>query len=398
MRFHEDTNAYYFSTYPNTDADERSAVIEQSKDYVKEYVKTTFGPEDTLAGNIKKYAPIALFLIAVILLIIFSLNKMIPGILFTFGGVFVFFGILALLPGEPDPNQVELPNQGRIPKGVISAVAIMVGLGVIIPAIIAPSVGYSKAAVIGGGTWFVTGGVFFVFYTIYALIRFSKAKKNAVQAKCIGYLKMIEGGNTDGNHQRMYITGTPVFEYQINGVEYKAFQEDNMRTGTLSPLVGDVVELGVLPNDPYAVFYHKNTGAKIFAIVMSVIAIAAGVFLFCMVPNVNDNGGFVVTTMGGQKRLSKVKFDDKYIQKYITAPDYTIELDKVASVTVVDGSPVIEMASGRKLKIQDNEKDKYPVGTELYLVTPSDGSAVLNLRYEDWEYTGTHEVKGLPSN
>ncbi|MBR6475281.1 MAG: hypothetical protein IKS98_07500 [Lachnospiraceae bacterium] len=394
MRFFEDTNAYYFSTFPNTDVDERDAVIENSKDYVKDYVKTTFGPEDTVGGTVKKYIPIAIFVIAVILLIIFSINKMVAGILFTFGGVFVLFGIAALLPGEPDPNQIELPHQGKIPKGIISAVAIMIGLAVIIPAILAPSLGYAKASIIGGGAWFVTAGLFFIVYIIYGIMRYSKAKKNSVQAKCIGYIKMIESGNSDGHHQRLFITGTPVFEYQIHGIDYKAFQEDNMRTGTLTPLVGDVVELGVLPEDPYAVFYHKNTGAKIFAVVLSVIAIAAGVFLFCMVPNVNDNGGFIVNTMGGQTRLAKAKFDDKTIAKYISG-DYTIEYVKVTGVHESNGMPAVDLSNGRGLILQENEKDKYPVGTELYVVYPVDGSACLNLRAEEWEYAGTREVKGL---
>ena len=396
MRFYEDTNAYYFSTFPNTDADERSAVFENSKGYVKEYAKNLFGPEDTLGETIKKYIPIAVFLIAVVLLIIFSMNKIVGGILYTFGGIFVLFGVAALLPAKQDPDEIELPHQGKIPKGILSAVAILIGLGVIIPAALAPALGYAKATVIGGGTWFVTAGLFFIVYTIYGLMRYTKAKKNSVQAKCIGYIKMIEGGSSDGHYQKLYITGTPVFEYQIHGIDYKAFQEDNMRTGNLTPLVGDVVDLGVLPEEPYAVFYHKNTSAKILAVVISLIAVAAGVFLFCMVPNVNDNGGFVVTTMGGQTRLAKAKFDDKTIAKYITV-DYTIEYVKVTSTYESDGVPVVELSNGRGFRTQENEKDKYTVGTELYVVYPVDGSASVSFIAEDWEYSGTREVKGLPA-
>ena len=168
-----------------------------------------------------------------------------------------------------------------------------------------------------------------------------------------------------------------------------------MRTGKLTPYVGDTVELGVMPDDPYAVFYHKNIGAKIFAIVMSVIVLAAGIFLFCMVPKVNDNGGFVVTTMGGQTRLAKAKFDDKHIAKYITV-DYTIEYVTVTGTHETNGMPAVDLSNGRGLILQEKEKDKYPVGTELYVVYPVDGSACLNLRADEWEYAGTHEVKGLP--
>lgn len=397
MRFREDLKAYYFSQNPETDAEERSLIISQSREYVKEYVGNVLRPEETLGGSIKKYLPIALFVIAVALLIIFSVNKMIPAILFTFGGLFVLFGIAVFIPGQKN-EQPELPNTSKMPRAIPGAVMIAFGLGVIVPAAAAPVYGYSKSMTAGVATWFVLGGIFFILYLITGFIRFSKASKNTVQGKCIGYIKMVDGGNGNSstiNHHRYYITGAPVFEYTINGVTYQAFQEDNMRTVKLTPDVGDSVELGVHPDDPYAVFYHKNTGAKIFAIVMSVIVLAAGIFVFCMLPSINDNGGFVVNTMGGQTRLAKAKFDDKTIAKYITV-DYTIEYATVTGTHETNGMPAVDLSNGRGLILQEKDKDKYPVGTELYVVYPADGSASLNFRTEDWEYSGTHEVKGLP--
>jgi len=397
MRFREDLKAYYFSQNPETDAEERSLIISQSREYVKEYVGNVLRPEETLGGSIKKYLPIALFVIAVALLIIFSVNKMIPAILFTFGGLFVLFGIAVFIPGQKT-EQPELPNTSKMPRAIPGAVMIAFGLGVIVPAAAAPVYGYSKSMAAGVATWFVLGGIFFILYLITGFIRFSKASKNTVQGKCIGYIKMVDGDNGNSstiNHHRYYITGAPVFEYTINGVTYQAFQEDNMRTGKLTPYVGDTVELGVMPDDPYAVFYHKNTGAKIFAIVMSVIVLAAGIFVFCMLPSINDNGGFVVNTMGGQTRLAKAKFDDKTIAKYITV-DYTIEYVTVTGTHENNGMPAVDLSNGRGLILQEKDKDKYPVGTELYVVYPVDGSASLNFRAEEWEYSGTHEVKGLP--
>ena len=397
MRFREDLKAYYFSQNPETDAEERSLIISQSREYVKEYVGNVLRPEETLGGSIKKFLPIALFVIAVALLIIFSINKMIPALIFTFGGVFILFGIAVFIPGQKS-EQPELPNTSKMPRAIPGAVMIAFGLGVIVPAAAAPVYGYSKSMAAGVATWFVLGGIFFILYLITGFIRFSKASKNTVQGKCIGYIKMIDGGNGNSstiNHHRYYITGTPVFEYTINGVTYQAFQEDNMRTGKLTPYVGDTVELGVMPDDPYAVFYHKNTGAKIFAIALSVLALAAGIFIFCMVPAINDNGGFAVNTMGGQTRLAKAKFDDKTIAKYITG-DYTIEYVTVTGTHENNGMPAVDLSNGRGLILQEKDKDKYPVGTELYVVYPAEGSGNLNFRAEDWEYSGTHEVKGLP--
>ena len=395
MRFYEDLRAYYFSKNPETDAEERSLIIEQSKEYVKEYVGNVLGPEETLGGNVKKYLPIALFGIAVILLIIFSINKMVSALLFTFGGVFILFGIAFFIPGKKVEHP-ELPDTAKIPKAIPGAAAIAFGLAVIVPAAAAPAFGYSKSLVAGGATWFVLGGLFFIVYSIIGFVRFSKASKNTVQGKCIGYIKMVEGSNNGSvRHHSYYITGAPVFEYSINGVTYQAFQENNMRTGKLTPYVGDIVELGVHPDDPYAVFYHRNTGAKIFAIVLSLVVLAAGIVLFCLVPTVNDNGGFVVNTMGGQTMLAKAKFDDKTIAKYITG-DYTIEYVTVTAAYDLDGSPVVELSNGKGLKLKEDERDKYPVGAAVYVVKPVDGSAGLNFRAEEWEYAGSHEVTGLP--
>ncbi|MCR4731320.1 MAG: hypothetical protein K5881_10385 [Saccharofermentans sp.] len=397
MRFYEDLKAYYFSKNPETDAEERSLIIGQSREYIKESFGDVLRPEKTVGGSIKKYLPIALFVVVVALLIIFSINKMVPAILFTFGGLFILFGIAVFIPGQKS-EQPELPNTSKMPRAIPGAAMIAFGLGVIVPAAAAPTFGYSKSMAAGGATWFVLGGLFFIVYSIIGFVRFSKASKNTVQGRCIGYIKMVDGGNSHDsniNIQRYYITGAPVFEYTINGVTYQAFQEDNMRTGKLTPDLGDIVELGIHPDDPYAVFYHRNTGAKIFAIALSILALAAGIFIFCMVPAINDNGGFVVNTMGGQTRLAKAKFDDKTIAKYITV-DYTIEYVTVTGTHENNGMPAVDLSNGRGLILQEKDKDKYPVGTELYVVYPAEGSGSLNFRAEDWEYSGTHEVKGLP--
>ena len=55
MRFREDLKAYYFSQNPETDTEERSIIYEQTKDYLKEYLHTTFKPADTTGGTVKKF-------------------------------------------------------------------------------------------------------------------------------------------------------------------------------------------------------------------------------------------------------------------------------------------------------------------------------------------------------
>ncbi|MBO7424070.1 MAG: hypothetical protein J6U23_00180 [Clostridiales bacterium] len=395
MRFDEDLKYYYFSENSRTDDEERSIIYEHSKNIIRGYIKRTFGPEKSLGANIKKFAPVVIFFVVVILLIIFSLNKMVGPILYTFGGIFVVAGILLALPG----NQIddEKPSTSKIPRGLGSAMAILVGLAVIIPTILAPKYGYAKCMVAGGASCFAAAGLFFIIYTIIGMARFSRAQSNPVQGRCIGYIKMLEGSENDAGPGRLFVVGTPVFEYTKNGTTYRAFQENNMRTGRLTPEVGETVILGTLPEDPYAVFYHKNTKAKIFAFVMSAIAIAVGIFLFIMIPKVTDSNGFRVNTMGGDVQIAKAQFNDKDIEKKIGTSDYTIEYLTVKSVYEEDGTWYVEFTNGRKSKLGAGVEKEYSDGMSVYMIIPDDRTkGIITFLAEDYEYAGSKPVEGLP--
>ena len=395
MRFDEDLKYYYFSENSRTDDEERSIIYEHSKDILKGYLKRTFGPEENLGATIKKYAPIVVFLVVVVLLIIFSLNKMVGPLLYTFGGVFVVVGILLALPGKQTDD--EMPNTAKIPRGVGSAMAILVGLAVIIPTILAPKYGYSKCFLAGGASWFAAGGLFMIVYTIIGMARFSRAQRNPVQGRCIGYIKMLEGDNSGSTHGRMYVVGAPVFEYTKNGTTYRAFQEDNLRTGRLTPEVGETVILGTLPEDPYAVFYHQNTGAKIFAFALSVLAIAVGIFLFIMIPKITDSDGFRVNTMGGEVQIAKAQVSDKDLEDRIGTSDYTVEYLVVKSVYEEDGTWYVEFTNGTKSKLADGAQKDYSEGLAIYLVRPEDKTkGVVTFKADDYEYVGSKTVVGLP--
>lgn len=396
MRFYENLNYYYFSQNPVTDEEERSIIIEDQIQYTKEYLRKSLKPEPTLKGSIIKYSAIGVFVIAVLLTIIFSVNRMVAPILYTFGGMFILFGIGAAIPGKTE-EQIELPQQAKMPRGLGSAILIGLGLTILIPSIMAPKYGYTKAGVTAGAIMFLFAGLFFISYTVLGIIRYARASKQTVQGKCIGYIKMIDSNNGgDSTYHNPLIVGTPVFEYRYNGTDYRAFQEDDLKSGTLKPDVGEIVELGILPNDPYSIFCHKNAGGKTLAIIISLLAIGAGIFLFTMIPSMNDNGGVVVDTAGGSVRLARAKFDDKTIESYISTSDFTIEYVTVTSVYEVDGKTVMELSNGEGRVIADADKDRYEEGTGVYLVNPSNGKPGLNFIADEWEYSGNREVIGLP--
>ena len=203
------------------------------------------------------------------------------------------------------------------------------------------------------------------------------------------------GPNMNSHYRAITITATPVFEYYVNGQSYKAFQEDDMRTGAMRIAVGENVELNVDPNDPYAVFYHKNTAGKIFATVLAFLALGTGIFLFCYLPNVNDDKGFIVDTRGGQVRLAQAKFDDKMIESYLHTTDYTIEYAAVKSVYQYEGYWLIDLSNDTTRRIADADKDKYYEGVGVYVILPDGENSGLLFVADEWDYNGDRTVIGM---
>ena len=391
MRFYEDIKYYYFSTNPSTDDEERSIIVRNGLEYFKEEMTAGFKPERSLYANIIKYLCITAFFGAVALMIYFSSTGNVAGVVYTFAGLFIFFGIIAAVPSKTP--QRELPRRAKMHPLVGSALCISIGLGVLIPAILAPAYGYTKAFVAGGASWFVICGLFFIFYTVMEIIRLSRTSGHTVTGKCIGYIKMIESSDGMNSHYHNVSTiGTAVFEYYYNGETYKAFQDDNLRFGVLHPSVGETVELTIDTKDPYNIYHRKNTGARIFAFVISFIALAAGITLFCFVPKMNDDNGFVVDTRGGQVRLAKAKFDDDLIRSHINTDDFTVGYYTVVSSTDFDDGIIVELSNGDHRKIPVSDKEKYYDGAGVYIIKPAGGKSGVNFMADEWEYTGSHEV------
>lgn len=394
MRYYDDMKCYHFSTSPTTDDAERALIIQESFEYARDMVTDTFKPEDSMAKNILKYSGPVIFFAAVIAMIICSVMGK-PGlILYIFGGIFVLFGIFAAFPANTEIR--ERPGQAKLPRGVGSFICIAIGLAVILPTALAPKIGYAKAFVTTGAWFFLLGGLFLAAVTIIGVVRNNRASKNPVSARCIGYVKTASGSDNNMGHYHTIVCVAPVFEYYYEGQMYQAFQEDDLTNLKRQIQVGETVELGVDERDPYHICYRKNIGAKIVQLVMCLIAIAAGIFLFVMLPTVNDSQGFKVETMGGEVALAKAQFDDKMIEDNLGTDDFTIEYAEVEKVYEEDGMWFIDLSNGERSRIGDDDSDKYEEGAGLYLVIPSNGGGGINFAADDWEYSGSHTVVGAP--
>lgn len=394
MRFYDDTKYYHFSTSPTTDDAERVLIVQERLEYAKEMMTDAFKPEGSIGKTIYKLSVPIVFFAAIIGMVLCSMTGRAGLILYIFGGLFIFFGIIAALSPKTEIRQ--LPGQVVLPRGLSCLLCSAIGLAVIVPSVLAPKIGYAKAFVTTGAWFFLIGGIVIAACIIFNIIRNNRAGNNQVNATCIGYVKMAGGSDNDMGAYHAIITVTPVFEYYFEGQMYRAFQEDDIRNSKRQIAVGDTVELGVDANDPYNICYRKNIGSKIFGLVLCLISIAAGIFLFVMLPGVNDSQGFKVDTMGGQVTLAKAQFDDKMIEDKIGTDDFTIEYAEVEKIYEEDGMWFIDLSNGDRRRITEDSTDDYEEGEGLYLVTPADGSAGINFTADDWEYSGDRTVIGYP--
>ena len=395
MQFFKDYEFYYFSTESTTSAEERSEIVQQELGAAKEFFKTSFAPEYNLVGNIKKYSPVVLFLTGVLLTVVFSLLKMVTACVCTFGAIFIVFGIIAMIPANPEDDTLKKkPGQSKLPKWFAGLICIGFGLAMIVPTLMAPVLGDGKSIALTGGLFFTLGGLIFICDTLVRIVRSRTAYTEDVNGTCIGYVKMTEGSNNENGGGRLFIVGTPVFEYYYNGQTYQAFQDNDMRTGALKPAVGSAAEIKVNPSDPYDIKYHNNTGSRIFAMIMALICLGAGIFVLAYLPNVSDSG-VKISTLGGEVGSGKASFDDDMIAGYITG-DFTISYVTVEKKYQEDGVWLIDLSDGQTRRLDDDDVDKYEEGTALYIVSPVGGGNGINFLADDWEYNGSHSVQGAP--
>lgn len=396
MRFTDNYDFYYFSTQPVSDAEEMSEIYTQQREYVKGFMIKSFTPSDDPVENIKKFVPVGIFLLAVAAMIICAMNKLVTPVIYIFGGVFILFGILGLISsGGNDQLYDGVPQTGKMPPKLGGMIALVIGLSVIAPEIFVSQLGSAKVLMIMGACGFGFVGLLFIGITIGGFIRNAKCYDEEANATCIGYLKSISSSNDEGSGH-IYVIGVPVFEYYYNGQTYKAFQLGDMRSGRLSPECGSNVQIKVNSNDPEDILFHKNIGAKIFAIVLSLIAIVCSIFLFKMLPNVQDSS-FRATTLGGDVGDTREPFDDETIAKYLSTDDYTINYYTVVDQYREDDVMVIEVNDGLKIGVKDEDADRYAEGTSFYYIKPNDGSGAVSFRADEYVYTGSHQVIGAPA-
>ena len=395
MQYFKDYQFYYFSTESVTSAEERSEIVQQELGAAKEFFKTSFAPEDNLVGNIKKYFPVVLFLTGVILAVVFSLMKMVTACVCTFGAIFTVFGIIAMLPVKhEDETLKKKPGKSKLPTWFAGLICIGFGISIIIPTLMSSVIGVGKSVALTGAMFFTLGGLFFLCDTLIRAVRSRTAYTEDVTGTCIGYVKMTDGSSNNNGRGRIYIVGTPVFEYYYNGQTYQAFQDNDMRTGALKPAVGSVEEIKVNPSDPYDIKYHNNTGGRIFAMIMALLCLGVGIFLFAYLPNVSDSG-VKISTLSGEVGNGKARFDDDMIAEYITG-DFTVSYVTVEKKYQEDGVWLVDLSDGQTRRLGDDDVDKYEVGTAFYIVSPVGGGSGINFLADDWEYSGSHTVHGAP--
>ncbi len=272
MKYDENDNLLYFSTEQSTSYEEKRLVIDHMARTSMDILGSAFKeggvfrggasgedrPKNT-TGPIAAVAAIIIFLgvIGGVMSGSFVIAAVAAGI-----GLFILSIVSFLGNNNASENKYsQLQDNGKLLTGKAGGVALLAfSLACLIPAglYVAMDMESSPAVVLGIGCFLVAT----VITSIANIISGNNKAKNVytgtVSARCIGYLKKTRTSSSNSRHgyhrNRVYIVGTPIFEFDHMGVLHKAFLNEYSQ-GRLKPAYGEQVELNINPENPDDILY-----------------------------------------------------------------------------------------------------------------------------------------------
>lgn len=300
MRYDENDNLLYFSTEESTSFEEKRLIIDHMARVSMDLLGSAFKEGGVFRGGAagedrpkSSGNPMA----AVGAIVIFL--GVIGGIMvrsFVAAAVAAGIGLLLLsiacFTGNniSSENKYSQLNDGKLLNGKASGVGLLAfALACLIPAglYVAMDMEPTPAMVLGIGCFLVAA----VVMNIAGIISGNNKAKNVytgtVNARCIGYLKKTRTSSNNSRHgyhrNRIYIVGTPVFEYEYSMNTHKAFLNEYSQ-GRLKPSYSEQVELNINPEDPDDILYlpflkKRNTTLIVTGIILFICAVICFVAL-----------------------------------------------------------------------------------------------------------------------
>ena len=290
MRYDEKENLLYFSTEQSTSYEEKILVIDHMAKVTMDLLSGAFkggfkrsGEGTSRKSNIGSAVIALVFFFGVIgacMVRAFTAAAAIAGV------CLIAFGALTIAKGEEedsdDPYDM-VRDTGKLMSGVAGGVSLIgFGVALLIPVVLTTVLETMQCAVLGIGAFLLAA----VFMNVVTIISGNNKSKNVytkdISARCIGYLKKTKTSTSNSRHghtrNRIYVVGTPVFEYEYSMDTHKAFLNE-FSQGKLIPAYGEQVEIGVNHDNPDDILYRpylkkKNRIAVIASVILFICAIA----------------------------------------------------------------------------------------------------------------------------
>lgn len=272
MRYDENDNLLYFSTEESTSFEEKRLIIDHMARTSMDILGSAFKEGGVFRGGASgedrpknTTGPIA----AVGAIIIFL--GVIGGVMtgsFVTAAVAAGIGLLILSiasflgNNKASANKYsQLQDNGKLLTGKAGGVALLAfALACLIPAglYVAMDLESTQALVLGIGCFLLATVITNITNIISGNGKAKNVYTGTVTARCIGYLKKTRTSSSNSRHgyhrNRVYIVGTPIFEFEHMGVPHKAFLNEYSQ-GRLKPSYSEQVDLNINPEDPDDILY-----------------------------------------------------------------------------------------------------------------------------------------------
>ncbi len=290
MRYNENDNLLYFSTEQSTSYEERRLVIDHMARTTMELLSGAFkGGLGNNPDGSKRKTNVGAAVVAVVLFLGVIGACMVRNFVAAAaiaGVCLIALGVIMIVKGEEEDsdNPYDLIREGgKLMSGVAGGISVIAfGVALLIPVALTMVLETTQCVVVGIGAFLIAA----VVMNIASIISGNNKSKNVytkdISARCIGYLKKTKSSSSNSRRghtrNRIYIVGTPVFEYEYSMNTHKAFLNE-FAQGKLDPAYGEQVEIGVNPDRPDDILYRpflkkRNRTLTVVSVILAVFAIA----------------------------------------------------------------------------------------------------------------------------
>ena len=301
-----------------------------------------------------------------------------------FGGIFVAFGFVMIPKSRAGRERYGVTNL------VIGLLIMLIGLSVSVPMLLTDKLGSDRAFLILAAGVFASVGLFFLVQSLFRIYSTGSSNGIPVEGRCIGYAHMIVN-QRNGSH----VESSEVFEYDYAREHYEAVNEAFRREPDAE--IGETVTMRLNPRIPAEVFYAaprkgRNTGNFVLA-AFSALFVAVGIVLGVLTWNGTIGNDVQNTTANGKYVLTDAVIEEKIGDR---ETPWDISLRSVAEKYEEDGVYYLRFSDDILQSAEKDVWEQFELHDAYYFVrNTGTGKLIAVLRYQEWDYQGSHPLSDL---